>query len=68
MQSFLEQRHQRAMVDLEQEMSAALEKERDDLNKQMEMELQKELQVRCCLHYRNGALEAASGEVLLTLL
>ena len=46
MQSFLEQRHQHAMVELEQEMTAALEKERDELNKQMEQELQKELQVR----------------------
>ena len=48
MQTFLEQRHQRAMVELEQDMGAELEKERDELNRQMEMELQKELQVRGC--------------------
>nr|KAG5698071.1 hypothetical protein BaRGS_016719 [Batillaria attramentaria] len=46
MQSFLEQRHQRAITELEQEMLAELEKNRDELNRQMEIELQKELQAQ----------------------
>ncbi|XP_076436478.1 uncharacterized protein LOC143275994 [Babylonia areolata] len=44
MQTFLEQRHQRAITELEQEMTAELEKQRDELNSQMELELQKELE------------------------
>ncbi|KAL8610099.1 hypothetical protein ACOMHN_024565 [Nucella lapillus] len=46
MQSFLEQRHQRAITELEQEMTTELEKQREDLNSQMETELQKELQTQ----------------------
>lgn len=46
MQSFLEQRHQRAITELEQEMTAELEKQREELNSQMEVELQKELQTQ----------------------
>lgn len=44
MQSYLEQRHQKAIAELERDMLAELEKNKDELNRQMELELQKELQ------------------------
>ncbi|KAK7110980.1 trichohyalin-like [Littorina saxatilis] len=46
MQSFLEQRHQRAMTELEITMSAELEKEKDEINRNIETELQRELQAQ----------------------
>lgn len=43
--SFLEQKQQQAIANLEREMMAELQKDKEELNKQLEMELQKELQV-----------------------
>ena len=45
MQNFLEQRHSKAMQELQDEMTAELEKSKNDLNSEMELELKKELEV-----------------------
>lgn len=45
MQSFLEQRHHHAMVNMERELMTELEREKDELNRQMEHDLQNDLQV-----------------------
>ena len=45
MQGFLEQRHGRMMSDLQAEMTAELEKHKNDLNAELELELKKELEV-----------------------
>jgi len=46
MQTFLEQRHSQAMAELQEEMSAELEKSKTDLNQQMELQLKKELEIQ----------------------
>jgi len=46
MQNFLEQRHSKAMQELQDEMTAELEKSKNDLNSEMELELKKELETQ----------------------
>ena len=43
---FLEQRHKRQREELEYEMKLELEKSKEELNRQLEVELNAELQVR----------------------
>ncbi len=45
MNTLMEQRHQKAMADLDSEMKAELEKSKEELNSTLELELQQELQV-----------------------
>ena len=45
MQTFLEQKHAKAMLDLESDMLAELEKAKSDLNMQLEQDLSQELEV-----------------------
>ena len=45
MQTFLEQKHAKAMVELESDMLAELEKSKSELNQQLEQDLSQELEV-----------------------
>jgi len=42
---FMEQRHTRQMEELEQDMKVELERSKEELNRQLELELQEELKV-----------------------